>query len=210
MAEPFIHNTSPLALVAAFTEVLRERFSHPNELPWEWTGNPNTSSVFIYSQYDQESETANLVPKIVVRRGPYAGQRITIGDEDASQPARLTRGLKSFLQFAQCSMSVQCIAETNGEADYIADLAQAAILCAEELIARNFAMRQISPLLVQPVQPYDTDKEKWSTEIDFRVDLERRWYTLPNALPLKSYSLVQKVQTHINSILLRIIEGSES
>lgn len=207
MAPPFIHNQSTLALIAAFVLVLRERFSETNDTPWVWTGDPNTSSIFIYSQYDRASEAANLVPKIVVKRGPQANQRVSVGDLDQSQPALLRRGGKYFHQLAQCSFAVECITENNGEADYLADLVQAAISGAEELIAKNFTLRQISPLLTQPVQPYDTDKEKWVTEIEFRVDFEKRWFTLPNALPLRRYSAEINFRDEVEQLVQLFIQG---
>jgi len=207
---PFIHPQSSLALIAAIVAVLRWRFAAPNPTPWEWTGSANDSSLFIYSQYDRESEATNLVPKLVVGRGPIANNRVAIGDEDAAQPVLLTKGGKYFHQLATCAMSVQCIAETNGESDYLSDLVQATIAGAEELIAKIFTLRQISPLLQQPTRPYDRDKEKWSTEVEFRIDLERRSFTLPNALPLRSYSLDIEFQAVVDQIVLRIIEGKAS
>jgi hypothetical protein len=208
VAPPFIHKQSSLALIAAFVIVLRERFSPTNDTPWVWTGDPNTSSIYIYSQYDRASEAANLSPKVVVNRGPFANQRVALGDMDQAQPALLRRGGKYFHQLATCSFSIECIAESNGESDIIADWVQAAIAGAEELIAKNFTLRQISPLLMQPTQPYDTDKEKWVTEIEFRVDLERRWFTLPNALILRKYTTEISLEDSVGALVQQYIEGS--
>jgi hypothetical protein len=205
--QPFIHNQSSLALIAAFVVVLRERYSLPNDTPWVWTGDPNTASLHIYSQYDRASEASNLVPRIVINRGPLANQRIVIGDMDQNQPALMTTGAKYFHQLASCSFAVECIAETNGESDIIADVTQAAISGAEELIAKNFTLRQISPLLTQPTRPYDTDKEKWVTEIEFRVDLERRWFTLPNALTMRRYNAEINFRNDVEQLVQLFIDG---
>lgn len=186
---PFIHNHSPLGMIGAFTIVLRERFDPLQHLPWCWTGDPNTSTVYIYAMFDKAaSESTDLVPRIIIRKGPTAHKRVSIGDLDQYQPGLLSKGATYYYQQADVSIGIECIGKTLGESAMIADIAQMAISGGQKIIERDFNIRSVSPLLVQTTRRWEEDDTKFLTEVQFRANIENRWFVAPGAEIIERYN----------------------
>lgn len=207
---PFIHNHSPLGLLGAFVLVLRERFSAKNKLPWVWTGDSATSSIHIYSEFERQSEGDNLLPLLSVVRGPIAYQRTAVGDRDQNQSGLINRGIEYLYQMAEASFSINSFGRTVGESAMLADIVQATIAGSSKIIEEAFTLRRISPMLIQPTQRMDADVEKYLTTLDFRINIEQRWVSVPAAAVLRRYKAELQLQkdavTYVSELIINGLE----
>lgn len=203
---PPIHPHSPMGVIAGITLVLRERFETAQGLPWKWTEDPNTSSILILPAFDEDtSETTNFTPRMIVERGPAGFQKVAIGDMGQHQPELLQRGGKYVYQKGEFSVGISVYGATYAETEFLADLVQNTITANQDIIERTFYIHNMTPVMLQPVRQVQEDAQEYLCEIQFRVTVERRWFTMPVGQPLRKYradlnSLLESTKLIIRSV----------
>jgi len=185
----FLH--SPVNLLAQFVLLLEERFSQ-KRLPWEFSRDENETDVFIHTEYNFPQETANASPRIVVGRGTVVHRQMVIGDMGPDQPEILTKEGYYRWGMGECDIRIQCVSENRGEANIIGDIVQTLIGMSKYEICKQFTLHEVTDTMLQPVEPWERDKEKWQASVQFRVKFEQRWFTIPVAPQLREITMYSK------------------
>lgn len=195
---------SPLSLLAQFVLLLEDRFSQGN-LPWKFDRDDNQTDIFIHTVYNGEREIKNAIPRIVVGRGTIVHRRASAGDMGPDQPELLTKEGYHHWGLGDVDVQIRCISENRGEASIIGDIVQTLIGMSRKEICKQFTLRDISNIALQPTRPWKRDKEKWEAAVQFRVNFEHQWITVPVAPKLREIKLYSKnkldaldyVKTHV-------------
>lgn len=178
---------SPTALMAIFTEIVRERFRPGNDLAWVWegtaiprTGDAGTAKsprrILIEPAYSETAEIRNFRPAIYVDKGPtQPGQIVTGNFVDQHLPS----GARSFYSQARIPITISIEASRKGESGTLADAVWFYIMSAVEPIRATFNFHEISPPQLGNTVLIEKDKPGWVTQIMFAVVTNLRWTTTP-------------------------------
>lgn len=175
---------SPLAIVGVFLFLLREYFG-TESLPWQWTDNDSSTGIIIETAFNPHTETADGKPSIIIDKGQTAYGQVVLGNKDQYQVSVLEKRLEHFYTVLQTDISIQCISPRKAESALIADAVMHFISCSKGEISRLFAIREFSPLVTGGTGAFNKDEKMFTTPINFRVELEARWATIPVAAPLR-------------------------
>lgn len=183
-AEDAVFLNSPLDVLGKFVELFQFRFSS-GELLWTWSADENASEIFVHSELDLPKDHADASPAIIVTRGSFAYPRSVIGDDDQNNKDRITKGGKNYWSEGQGDLRIECVGQTLAESVTIADIVRTTVHMTREAICAAFSLRNISAIVVGRTVPYERSDEKWLTAVDFRVEFEERWFTVPVAPELR-------------------------
>lgn len=178
---------SPLAIVALFTEIVRERFRSDSGLSWIWTDNPtpeateeNTGDeprkILIEPAFNQQLEVRNFRPAIYIDKGETVAGKVAIGNFVGQQ---LKTGLRGFYALATTPMDIEVVSESKGESSILGDIVWFYLLGGREQIRSTFGIHELTPPTLGRTIPFDGDKNQWSTHITFEIQYDLRWTTLP-------------------------------
>jgi hypothetical protein len=178
---------SPLAIVALFTEIVRERFRPGNGLSWEWNENPtpqateaNTEDaprkIIIEPAFNENTEVKNFRPAIYIDKGETAAGKVALGNFVGQQ---LHTGLRGFYALGTAPLDIEVVSEARGESATLADIVWFYILAGREQIRKTFDLHEMTPPILGKTVPFEGDKGQWSTHISFEVQFNLRWTTLP-------------------------------
>lgn len=178
---------SPLAVVALFTEIVRERFRPSNGLSWVWNENStpqkteeNTEDaprkILIEPAFNENLEVRNYRPAIYIDKGETAAGKVAIGNFVGQQ---LHTGLRAFYALGTMPMDIEVVSELKGESAILADLVWFYFLAGREQIRSTFDIHDITPPILGRTVPFEGDKTQWSTHITFEIQVNLRWSTLP-------------------------------
>lgn len=195
---PDLYLSTPLTTIGVFVAIIRERFSetylHEPILHWAWQDNKKATGIFIESGFDEDIEARNVRPGVWVDQLQHVFGRVSVGDRDQMpvyQPARL----ENFYAIAEMDMVIDCTATKRAESMMVGSLVQEFIHLSSDLIQADFGFRGISPVIMGRTTLYEADRTLWNTEIQFRVEYERRWRTIPFAPVLDAISLTLQDKT---------------
>jgi len=195
---PDLRLSTPLTTIGVFVALVRERFSetHLNEpiLHWNWKTDKKTTGIFIESGFDKDIEARNVRPGIWVDQLQHVFGRVAIGDRD-QMPVYSPKRLENFYAVVEMDMVIDCTASKRAESMLIGSIVQEFIHLSSDLIQADFGFRGISPLIQGRTTMYEADRTLWNTEIQFRVEYERRWRTIPFAPVLDQIGLTLKDKT---------------
>jgi len=178
---------SPLALVALFTEITRERFRPSNELAWVWYENEtpaiaeaNTEAaprkILIEPAFNENLEIRNFRPAIYIDKGETAAGKVALGNFVGQQ---LHTGLRAFYALGTCPLDIEIVSDAKGESATLADIVWFYFLAGRDLIRATFGIHDLTPPILGKTVPFEGDRGQWSTHITFEVQFELRWTTLP-------------------------------
>lgn len=178
---------SPLALVALFTEIVRERFRPSNGLAWVWNENStpeqtedNTEDaprkIVIEPSFNEQLEVRNFRPAIYIDKGETAAGKVALGNFAA---AKLQKGLRAFYALGTSPMDIEVVSDRKGESAIIGDIVWFYILAGRDQIRSYFGLHELTPPVLGRTVPFEGDKGQWSTHITFEVQYDLRWMTLP-------------------------------
>jgi len=178
---------SPLAIVALFTEIVRERFRPGNGLAWAWDENStpkepeeNTEDeprrIVIEPGFNENTEVRNYRPAIYIDKGETAAGKVAIGNFVGQQ---LHTGLRAFYALGTAPIDIEVVSDVKGESAILGDLVWFYILAGRDLIRSTFGIHELTPPILGKTVPFDGDKGQWSTHISFEVQFDLRWTTLP-------------------------------
>lgn len=185
--QPDIAVGSPLAIVALFTEVIRERFRPDNGLAWVWAENPtpgadeeNTEDaprkILIEPAFNENLEVRNYRPAIYIDKGETAAGKVALGNFVGQQ---LRTGLRGFYALGTSPMDIEVVSGSKGESAILADIVWFYILAGREQIRSTFGLHEMTPPVLGRTMPFEGDKGQWSTHITFEIQYDLRWTTLP-------------------------------
>ena len=178
---------SPLALVALFCEIIRERFRPGNGLAWTWDENStplkteeNTEDqprrIVIEPAFNEDLEVRNFRPAIYVDKGETAAGKVAIGNFVGQQ---LSTGFRAFYALGTAPMDIEVVSDSKGESAILGDIVWFYILAGREQIRASFDLHELTPPILGKTVPFEGDKGQWSTHISFEVQFNLRWSTLP-------------------------------
>ena len=178
---------SPLAILALFTEIVRERFRLGNGLAWVWNENPtpevgeqNTEGaprrIVIEPSFNENTEVRNFRPGIYVDKGETAAGKIALGNMAGKQ---LKTGLTGYYALATTPMDIEVVSDAKGESAILGDIVWFYLLAGRDLIRSTFGIHEITPPILGKTVPFEGDKGQWSTHITFEIQFDLRWTTLP-------------------------------
>jgi hypothetical protein len=178
---------SPLALVALFTEIVRERFRPSNELAWVWYENEtpalaeaNTETaprkILIEPAFNENLEVRNFRPAIYIDKGETAAGKVALGNFVGQQ---LHTGLRAFYAMGTTPLDIEVVSDARGESATLADIVWFYFVAGRDLIRATFGIHDLTPPILGKTVPFEGDRGQWSTHITFEVQFELRWTTLP-------------------------------
>lgn len=186
---PNIAAGSPLAVQGIFLEVLRERFSADNGLPWVWDPDPEETDIQIEVGYSKHKETRGQSPGLFVVRQASVPTTLVSGDRAGVQ---LQSGRHGFFAHMNITMQIECVSPNAGESQILGDIVQHHILCSADVIEHIFGFHKVEPPLLTEVRPFQQDKEMFNTPVQFQATFPIRWQTTPIG------PLLQRLGLHIN------------
>jgi len=178
---------SPLAIVALFAEIVRERFRPGNGLAWVWNENSTPESaeanteaaprrIVIEPSFNENLEVRNFRPAIYIDKGETAAGKVAIGNFVGQQ---LHTGLRGFYALGTVPMDIEVVSDVKGESSIIADIVWFYILGGRDQIRATFGIHELTPPILGRTVPFEGDKGQWSTHITFEIQFDLRWTTLP-------------------------------
>jgi len=191
--------SSPMALVAVFTDVLRARFSGNNALggPYVWspdsqptdidpeaTETPQTK-LYIESQYTEEPDARDRAPGIFIDKGATQVMKVGLGHRVDIDIPSMT---EVFEAWADVPIMLMCVARERGTSATIADHVFMFILASNNHIREAFGIHDISPPTLDATQVYRQSTaapETWVTNVTIMVKIKFAWRTRPIAPILK-------------------------
>ena len=200
---------SSLALIGGYIYMLRQYFSSGG-LPWQWVDNKTQTGVLIESAFEKNTEVNDFKPGVYVDRGQLAIQHVVIGDRDTNQPKIQEWRLEHFYTVKQTDMRITCVSARRGEALLLSDTVVNYLQASNRLIQSSFSFRDISPILASPVQNFELDETMYSVSINFRVETESRFATIPVAPVLHKIILQELSETQVNDLFVRIVLPSSN
>lgn len=180
---------SPTAILALFSEVIRERFRPSNQLPWVWTEDPTPlptedgdldgpRKILIVPAFSEHAEVRNYRPAIYIDKGDTQMLRAAVGHLAA---VHLPSSTETFYAQASMPIDIECVSDSKGESATLADTVWFYILAGRNQIRQTFGFHELTePVLGQTV-PGEKDKVEWSTHVRFSVSIHLHWRTQPIA-----------------------------
>jgi len=178
---------SPLAIVALFSEIIRERFRPENGLAWVWDENStpkvteeNTEDqprrIVIEPAFNENLEVRNFRPAIYVDKGETAAGKIAIGNFVGQH---LPSGFRAFYALGTAPIDIEVVSDSKGESAIIGDIVWFYMLAGRDIIRATFGLHELTPPILGRTVPFEGDKGQWSTHITFEVQFDLRWTTVP-------------------------------
>lgn len=196
-----IRLNSPLELISVFIFLLREYFDS-TRVQWVWRNNDTSSDITIEPTLNRHTEKANVKPAIYLEAGQKVYGKVSLGNRDQDQPEIQKKGLEHFYGVSQCDVEINCTSPRWGESSILADVVQHFIISSQYEICRVFSIRDFSPVIAGKTRPFELDEKMFSTPIQFRVEFETRWATMPIAPPL--VKLIQQIRTDNGNVLVNM------
>jgi len=181
--------SSPTAIVAVFTEIIRERFRLANGLPWYWSENATSvdtetneidapKKILIEPAFSVHSEIRNYRPAIHVDKGETTMEKVAIANMAGKH---LPSGLTGYYALATMPIDIEIVSDQKGESATIADTVWFYIIAGQTLIKQTFNIHELTPPTLGRTLPGEKDKEEWSTHVSFQIQTHIRWITKPIA-----------------------------
>ena len=207
---------SPLAVLAIFAEIARERFrsaATASQLPWYWNDNPTPAAnednqtdfprkILIEPSFSVATEARNFVPAIYVDRLATSPNKSMLNNFVGQ---RLPDTKKGFMVIADIPIEFECVSDERMESAQIADILWMYLLSGIEQMRETFGFYEILPPSLSRTAPYAEDKTKWATKVQLDTKLTFRWVTTPIASTLRDFvtKYQQSGSTDIDSYLLQ-------
>ncbi len=180
---------SPLNLLAKFALFMQERFSSPS-LPWQYDADENKTQIFVQTAYDKNLNTSNTCPQITIERGTLSQGEMVQGDLHGHNPHVLSKDATRKYGRVDVDIRIHCASTVKGECEVLGDIVQTSIRMSMPLLRRLLKIHDISAVALQPVRPYEHDKERWATTVEFRLMFEAHWFEYNQAPELRSVSIL--------------------
>jgi len=188
---------SPLAIVALFAEIVRERFRPGSGLAWVWSENStpqkteeNTEDqprrIVIEPAFNENLEVRNYRPAIYIDKGETAAGKVALGNFVGQQ---MHTGFRAFYALGTTPMDIEIVSDSKGESAILGDLVWFYLLAGREQIRSSFDLHELTPPILGKTVPFEGDKSQWSTHVSFEVQFNLRWTTLPIGPLLKDISM---------------------
>lgn len=191
---------SPLAVIGLFMEVVRARFSAPNELPWRWRDDPRRRDeddgsnehpfpILIESELMDDPEARSGIPAIYVGVDDIRYTQIVVGDKYAHHMP--TRDLW-YHAHESVPVVLNCVSSNRGEAAILGDIVYRHILSGKQLIRETFDIHAIDGPTLGKTQPFRRAAENpdgWTSPVTFTCTLNVRWHVKPYAPVLQGILL---------------------
>jgi hypothetical protein len=217
---------SPLAVVGLWIEALRFRFNaNPAEpLPWVWTNNlrPNEDEaetplqpdpddphkvigsprrLLIDSAYNIEKAARNYRPALYVGRGNVRPIKQSLNNMAGRYGPEQ---IELYHCLAGMPITIECEGEAAGESSTIGETVWAYVLSCRDIFRESFGFHEITEPLLSETLPGTTDKQVWTTSVQFEVQYDVRWGTRPLKPFLRDLNLkIQARGDHLLEIAAR-------
>lgn len=188
---------SPLAILALFTEIVRERFRPGNDLSWVWVGNPTPTAeetnepdaprkLFIAPSYGVHSDIRNLLPAIVVTKGPTVTQKTVVNNLAGQQ---INTGKKGFYLPCAIPLTFTVISDQEAECAVLADIVWYYLLAARESVRAEFGIHEYTDPVLGETEPHPDVRDSFRARISMQAMIEFNWNTTPISPKIRSMAL---------------------
>lgn len=197
--------STPLIFIDTFVEILRERFSGAAQsVPavdlWSWSSDDKSTRLFIESGFQINAEVRGKRPGLWVDRLQNIYGKVSIGAYDQKSVNYSTR-LENRYVMGELDMVVDCTSPNRGESMVLGSIVQDFLQMTSAPIMEVFAIRDISPMVLARTEPFERERELWTSPVSFRLNYEARWATIP-AYPLLN-SVVARLQDKADATSIR-------
>jgi len=168
---------SGLAVIGLFVEIVRQRFTPGQGLPWLWDNDIKKTKIAIESAFNEDKAHRDFRPAIYIDRDDKVLGRTVIGDFAAQH---IPSGLKAFWALDTVPILIECVAAKKAESAIIADLVAIFLHASSDLIQAKFGLHDMTPIRQGRTQPFLRDKEQWVTSVTFDVQYDLRWTNKPS------------------------------
>lgn len=210
---------SPMAVVALFTEIVRERFRSGNDISWVWEPNPTPLAtetgeppeevaadedggprkLLIASSFSVHGTARNVRPAIFVRKGP-TGPVKTVVNNQAVQ--HLPTGGKGFFLPARIPITIECVSTQEAESATLADLVWFYLLAAREEVQGTFGIHELGEPMLGETTPFEESKESWSTPVSLDILVNFQWKTVPISPVIREIAIRVKNSGGLDQLVL--------
>lgn len=187
-ASQVIGLSSPLAIIGAFVEIIRIRFTESNvldpSLPWYWVAEApgrtaeQDTGIFIESAWNEDIPEENTRPGIWVDIDDHVYRKVSVGDQDQISES-LRQRMKLFYAKAEATMSIHCTSPERGVSAMVASVVQDFLTCTSHDIKKCYGYHDISPIVMAKPQMMEKDRRLFDTLLNYRVAYEMRWQSAP-------------------------------
>jgi len=186
----------------------------PEPLPWVWSGSlrpaeecdPNNVGaprpIFIGPAFDKNKSIRNYRPAIYVDRGQVNVEKVSI-DNFAGQ--HLPSGLKGFGAMVHIPIQIDCIAESYGDSNIIADTVWFYLLASRDILCSSFGFHVFTEPTLGMTLPEELDKQLFHTQIFCEVTIYMRWSTRPIAPLINDIAMRAAKVGDVNDVLQDIV-----
>lgn len=188
---PDIFFSTPLTVIGIFVAILREHFSASEPDPplkWSWNDSQELTQLFIESGFNKNNEARGKRPGVWVDRDQTSYGQAVVGNQD-QVPTIIQVKHDYYYARVQMDMVIDCTSRYRGESMMVGSVVQDFLQMSSVLIQRYFGFRSISPIILNKTVPYEQDQDLMSSQIQFRVEYEARWTTLPILPVLRGISM---------------------
>lgn len=127
-------NKTPLNMTALVMEVLKTHFKF-NSKRFKYTDNPKESRVIIQQAHNFKTDVVDKRPALYVKRGDISFQRVAFGDRLHEIPQD---SITKYHKEERGTVTVQCLGNSGGEAELLADEVTDVLGLCETLIACDY------------------------------------------------------------------------
>ena len=150
---------SPLAIVALFTEIVRERFRITNNLAWVFNDNATAGcdvegtvgspkKIVIEPAFNEDPEARNARPAIYIDKNETIGAKVVVNNFAGQH---IPSGLQAFYALATIPIEIECVG-AKGESATLGDLVWFYVLAGRQYIMSTFGIHDMTP----PILAYDS------------------------------------------------------
>lgn len=187
MAEynPTIVLSSPMQIVGAFLEIIRERFKFSNDLHWVWDPDyivgtdTDNKPILIEAMYVKNNEARDFRPAIFVGRDTLPYGETVVGDT-----ANITfqTGTRTNLSLTATNVRFLVEAQSLGEAEAIAHIVASHIHTAKDVLVKQVSnWRHVGPVTLMAPTISRKDVRYIAIPINVGLDFQLTWNVTPIA-----------------------------
>jgi hypothetical protein len=173
---------SSLDVVGTYIRLVRARFSGSNsDIPWYWSDDKSISRITIESGNNELEETTDSKPSIFIDRNAIVFPTIAVGNTAGEH---LPTGRRYYYTTPSGQVTIDCVSRSRGESSTLADIVAHHIVMSGNILRRNYAFKNITPVTLTQTQPWEKDDRNYLTRVTSEFSYDVAWKTEPEEVIL--------------------------
>jgi hypothetical protein len=171
-----------LDIVGTYLKLIRARFSGKNiNIPWTWNPSNRDTNIVIESGSNELEEQIDAKPAIFVDRNAIVFPQIAIGN---SAGVHLASGRRYYYTTPSGQITIDCISRSRGESSTIADIVAHHIVMSGNILRKNYAFKNITPVTLTQTQAWEKDDRNYLTRVTSEFTYDVAWKSEPEEVIL--------------------------